>query len=164
MHYFNDGCKFVRRGKAVGSDNLFPVSGIVQQNELGHKKKAASSSLADGECFYTLFLSLANSNQTNVATLKTLRYIRDFSLSVKRTRSDLNRLRKENVFFDSSLYINNQTRTKIRGCSTLREKHLVVVGYFFEMCYDICLQKSSNVSNNTGFESILGVLGNHKRS
>ena len=29
LHYFNDGCKFVRSGKAVGSDNLFPVSGIV---------------------------------------------------------------------------------------------------------------------------------------
>ena len=33
LHYFNDGCKFVQRGKAVGSDNLFPVSGIVQRNE-----------------------------------------------------------------------------------------------------------------------------------
>ena len=63
MRYFNDGRKVVRSGKAVGSDNSCPVSGIVQQNEGGHKKKVASSSLADGECFYTLFLSLANSNR-----------------------------------------------------------------------------------------------------
>ena len=40
LHYFNDGCKFVRSGKEVGSDNSFPVSGIVQRNEGGHKKKA----------------------------------------------------------------------------------------------------------------------------
>ena len=33
LHYFNDGCKFVRSGKAVGSDNSCPVSGIVQRND-----------------------------------------------------------------------------------------------------------------------------------
>ena len=48
LQYFNDGCKFVRSGKEVRSDNSCPVSGIVQQNEGGQKKKAASSSLADG--------------------------------------------------------------------------------------------------------------------
>ena len=49
MHYFNNGFKFVSIGKAVESENSCPVSGIVQLNEGGHKKKAALSSLADGE-------------------------------------------------------------------------------------------------------------------
>ena len=62
------------------------------------------------------------------------------------------------------MYIYHLTRAKIRGCSKLGEKQLVVVGYFFEMCYDICLQKSSNVNNNPGFEKILGVFDNHKSS
>ena len=44
----------------------------------------------------------------------------------------------------------------------MREKQLVVVGYFFEMCYDICLSPGRNVSNNPGFETILGVFNNDR--
>ena len=57
-------------------------------------------------------------------------------------------------------FIMHLTRLNIRGANTLREKQLIVVGYFFELCYDICLSPSVNVSNNPGFESILGVFNN----
>ena len=63
LYYFKDVCMFVRSGNAVGSNNSCPVSGIVQRNENGHKKKAALSSLADGECFYTLFPAVSNPHQ-----------------------------------------------------------------------------------------------------
>ena len=63
LHYFNGVFKFVWSVKSVLGENLCPVSGIFQRNEGTHKKKAALSSLADGECFYTLFPSIANSNQ-----------------------------------------------------------------------------------------------------
>ena len=64
------------------------------------------------------------------------------------------------ALFDWSLYIEQLERADIRGCNTLKEKQLVVVGYFFEMCYDICLSPRHNVSNNPGFESIIGVFDN----
>ena len=63
---------------------------------------------------------------------------------------------------DWSLYTNRLETTNICGCSTFREKQLVVVGYFFELCYDICLSPRYNVSRNPGFESILGVFDNSK--
>ena len=86
-----------------------------------------------------------------------------FCFNRKKNTDDLTSFEEGNCMFDRSLYINHLTRSKIRGCNTLREKQLVVVGYFFEMCYDICLQTSHNVSNNPVFESILGVFDNRKR-
>ena len=86
-----------------------------------------------------------------------------FCFNRKKNTDDLTSFEEGNCMFDWSLYINHLTRSKIRGCNTLREKQLVVVGYFFEMCYDICLQTSHNVSNNPVFESILGVFDNRKR-
>ena len=68
----------------------------------------------------------------------------------------------EECLLDWSLYTNRLERTHIRGCSTFREKQLVVIGYFFELCYDICLSARYNVSRNLGFNSILGVFDNSK--
>lgn len=63
---------------------------------------------------------------------------------------------------DWSLYTNRLEQTNIRGCSTYREKQLVVIGYLFELCYDICLSPRDNISRNPGFEYILGVFDNRK--
>ena len=65
---------------------------------------------------------------------------------------------KGGCLLDWSLYTNQLKQTNIRGCNTFREKQLVIVGYFFELCYDICLSPRYNVSRNPGFESILGVF------
>ena len=70
----------------------------------------------------------------------------------------------EKGIFNWSVYKNRLEKSNIRGCHTLREKQLVVVGYFFELCYDICLSPRHNVSNNPGFESILGVFDNRMSS
>ena len=64
--------------------------------------------------------------------------------------------------FDWSIFIKQLDKCNVRGANTLREKQLTVVGYFFEMGYDICLAPGRNVSNNPGFESILGVFDNIK--
>ena len=121
MHYFNGGGTFVRSGKAVGSDNSCPVSGIVQRNEGGHKKKAASSSLADGECFYTLFPSLANSNQlpNKLGNFEDLTLYSGFCFNLKKNTVELTSVEEGKCLFDWSLYINHLKLTKIRGCSTL---------------------------------------------
>ena len=71
---------------------------------------------------------------------------------------------KGECLFDWTLYKTQLERTNIRGCQTMKEKQLVVVGYFFELCYDICLSPRCNVSNNPGFESILGVFNNGSKA
>ena len=39
------------------------MNGIVNRNEGGRKKKAATSTLLDGSCFYRLFPGRSNKNQ-----------------------------------------------------------------------------------------------------
>ena len=165
LHYWSDGKAFVRSGKAVGSDNSNPGNGIVRRNEKGHKKKAASSSLADGECFYTKFPAQANTNQlpNKCGSFEDLTLYSGFCFNRKTNTDGLTSVEEGEGLFDWSLYVNHLTTANIRGCHTLREKQLVVIGYFFEMCYDICLQTDYNVSNNPGFESILGVFDNRTR-
>ena len=72
----------------------------------------------------------------------------------------LSSMDKCKCLFYWSVYINHLERSKVGGLKTLREKQLTVVGYFFELFYDICLSPSFNTSNNPGFEEILGVFNN----
>ena len=166
LHYHEEGCAWIRSGKAVGSDTSAPVNGLVLRNEKGHRKKAASSSLIDGRCFYTLFPSQTNKNQLpdKLGYFEDLTLYCGFSFNRSNNTEGLTSTDYDTSIFDWSLYINGLTNAKMRGTSTLGEKQLVVVGYFFEMCYDICLQPNNNVSNNPGFESVLGVFDNRDSS
>ena len=162
LHYHKEGLAWVRSGKAVGSDTSSPVNGLVLRNEKGHRKKAATSSLLDGQCFYTLFPSQTNESQlpNKLGYFEELTLYCGFSFNRRRNTEGLTSIKDDTSIFDWSLYIKRLTDSRIHGATTLCEKQLVVVGYFFEMCYDICLQEKHNVSNNPGFESILGVFDN----
>ena len=46
------------------------------------------------------------------------------------------------------------------GCSTLEEKQLHMVGYLFELAYDLMISPTDNVSRSPGFETPLGIFGN----
>ena len=61
LHYLTEEFKWIRTGKAVGSDESEKV--IVKRNEDGHRKTAAPASLLDSECFYILYPSRSNVNQ-----------------------------------------------------------------------------------------------------
>ena len=132
MHYFNDGCKFVLSGKAVRSDNSCTLSGIVQRNEGGHKKKSALYSLANGKCFYTLFPSLANSNQLSNkwGNFEDLTLYSGFCFNRKNNTVKLTSVEEGKCIFDWSLYINHLTRTNICGCSTSQKITQQPLNYF----------------------------------
>ena len=162
LHYSTEEFRWIRTGKAVGSSES--KNGIVKRNEDGHRKKAASASLLDGECFYTLYPSCSNTNQLpdKVGHFEDLQQYCGFCFCRKGNTDNLVSTVEGEGLFDWSLYIKCLERTNIRGTNTLQEKQLTVVGYFFELCYDICLSPRHNVSNNPGFESILGVFNNTK--
>ena len=123
-----------------------------------------SSSLLDGECFYTLYPSRSNKNQFP----NKRRYFEDLSLycgfSFIRNNNVDGLTSTDNGVLDWSMYIRHLDKSNTRGAKTLREKQLTVVDYFVEMCYDICLSPRHNVPNTPEFESILGVYDLAKRS
>ena len=162
LHYSNEELQWIRSGKAVGSDSSSPINGLVYRNEQGHMKKAMVSTLLDGECFYTLYPSRLNTSQlpNKIGHFEDLTQYCGFSFRRENDLEGLTSTDEGKCMFDWSVYINHLDRSKLGGLKTLREKQLTVIGYFFELCYDICLSPSQNVSNNPGFESIIGVFNN----
>jgi hypothetical protein len=52
-----------------------------------------------------------------------------------------------------------ELRKRSRG-GEFQEKQLHLVGYLFELCYDLALSPNDNVSQNPGFETFIGEFGN----
>ena len=121
-----------------------------------------SASLVDGECFYTLYPSRSNVNQlpNRRGYFEDLTQYCGFSFHRTKDIEGLTDRNTDTSLFDWDVYIEYLDRSNVGGLRTMTEKQLTVVGYFFEVCYDLCLSPSFNVSNNPGFESIIGVFNN----
>ena len=50
-------------------------------------------------------------------------------------------------------------KVKLVGCTSLQEKQLQIVGYLFELFYDLMISPEDNVSVSPGFETCLGIFG-----
>ena len=167
IHNLSETMEWVRSGKAVGSANSNPVAGVVSRN-LEHKKRAAKATIVEGKCFYTIFPSENNKEKLpgrrgyfeDLKQFVGMGFRRDENTDGLTCTSKivLGKDERTRSLFDWSNYIEKLESTTIRGCTTLKEKQLVVVGYFLELCYDLCISPRSNVSNNPGFEAILGVI------
>ena len=133
LHYSNEGCRWVRSGKAVGSNDSSPVNGLVFRNEQGHMKKAVSASLVDGECFYTLYPSRSNVNQmpNRRGYFDDLTQYCGFSFHRTEDIDGLTERNTDTSLFDWDVYIEYLDRSNVGGLKTLTEKQLTVVGYFF---------------------------------
>ena len=59
------------------------------------------------------------------------------------------------LFSDNEIKKMNNTKKKSRH--TIVEKKIDMISYLFELGYDLCLSPLDCVSNNPGFESVLGV-------
>ena len=132
------------------------------RNKCLHAKQAVTASLVDCECFYTIYSSQLNVNQfpNRIGYFEDLsQYCGLFFNHSENVKPSISTVPGESLF-DWPLYIEQSERANIRGCSTFKEKQLAVVGYFLEMCYDICLSPKHNISNNPGFESIIKVFDN----
>jgi hypothetical protein len=60
-------------------------------------------------------------------------------------------------FFDAT--INKKIEAvKFSGSDRLGQKQLHMLGYLWELSYDLCIAPSSNISSNPGFETVLGIF------
>jgi hypothetical protein len=55
--------------------------------------------------------------------------------------------------------LHKTSTTKFAGCKTNPEKQLHMVGYLFELFYDLMLSPDANVLRSPGFETCLGIFG-----
>ena len=120
--------------------------------------------MLDGDCSYTLYPLQLNTNEL-VNRMEFYEDLVQYCGFCFRRTDNLEALISTvdgEGLFDWSMYINQLQRANMRGAKTICEKQLTVIGYFFEKCYDTCLSPRHNVSNNPGFESILGVFNNAK--
>ena len=62
------------------------------------------------------------------------------------------------IFVWSGATLKHLDDTNLNGCRHIKDKQLIMVGYFFELCYELMLSSNHNVSQNPGFESILGIF------
>ena len=59
-------------------------------------------------------------------------------------------------------HLNNETNKMIdgvnfRGTVRLQAKQLHMLGYLWELAYDLCIAPGSNILGNPGFETVLGI-------
>ena len=57
------------------------------------------------------------------------------------------------IIFWLKISIAQIDKTDFRGVANLKEKQLHMVGYLFELCYDLMLSPNDNVSQSPGFEA-----------
>ena len=55
------------------------------------------------------------------------------------------------------MYTDKIEGVNFRGATSLTAKQMHMVGYLFELAYDLCIDYVANVSLNPGFEMALGV-------
>jgi len=89
-----------------------------------------------------------------------------FSVGLSFDRSDADAIRAlcasagaGEVFLWPSCTLAKLGKLKLAGCSTVENKQLYMLGYLFELFYDLIISPSANVSRSPGFESCLGIFG-----
>ena len=70
---------------------------------------------------------------------------------------------------DGVFHWSQNVKVKLResnlpGSRNTSDKQLVLIGYFFELGYELMLSPNQDVSENPGFESFLGIYNNSTRN
>ena len=64
----------------------------------------------------------------------------------------------DGVFDCSSVSMQRLNKLNLPGCSNIEDKQFVVIGYFFELGYELILAVNHNLSQNPVFKSCLGIF------
>ena len=69
-------------------------------------------------------------------------------------------LNDEGVFHWSQNMKVKLGKSTLPGSRNISDKQLLLIGYFFELGYELMLSPNQDVSDNTGFESFLDIYNN----
>jgi hypothetical protein len=161
LHWDNEAGVWVRSGKVVGTEST------KRNFEVRHKEHGAASQLLTLESKSSRFYNSypASSSEAYSPVLRK-GWFSDLSQFVGLGFSRANHAAVtalcapvDGVLCWSKDAMNKTAKAKFAGCKTLQEKQLHMVGYLFELFYDLMLSSEINVSRSPGFEMCLGVFG-----
>lgn len=158
LHYDNVNTRWIRSGKVVDRDGN---KGYTARNS-EHGKCALLQHADDRNSrFYRSYPSKRSTNHPDFARHGYWEYLLQYAgLGFKRTDPDTSALlgrTKAGLFEFSEAEVAHISAVNFPGQLTLEQKILHVLGYMFELFYDLCLSPQDNVSMNPGCEIMLGI-------
>jgi len=154
LYYAIEDACWIRSGKVVGDGRLFG------KRNKEHAKKALEQSM---DALNSLFYQTYPSKNAPSSGCVRDGYFEDLQLYVglgfsRKQPGHLKLVAKEDGLLSWEGAILERLQKASLGCNGLQDKQLHAVGYLFELCYDLALSPERNVSQNPGFESLLGIF------
>jgi hypothetical protein len=153
LHFDSNNNEWIRSGKAVGS--TFGQRNV--QHKLASRLTSASSENSKFYHFYPSIEAAIVDKRVKKGSFENLQ---------QHVGVGFDKLRKGKLLVDVEqggiFHLDNETNKRIdainfRGNLRLQTKQLNMLGYLWELAYDLCIAPASNVSGNPGFEVLLGV-------
>jgi len=149
-----DGC-WIRSGKVIGNSRSFG------ERNKEHAKMAREQSMeALKSKFYRTYPSKSATSRGCVRD----GYFEDLKLYVglgfSRRKPDHAKLvaKEDGLLSWEGAILSKLEKASLSKCNALKDKQLHAVGYLFELGYDLAISPHRNVSQNPGFESLLGIF------
>ena len=165
MYYDLARLKWIRSGKAVGSSHSNPRRTFAKRHD-EHKKESETTKGGkySKSNFYSCYPSntlAGNSNDCrrrgyfeNLVQYCGVGFDRDGCTTAVVTISE-----DDGIFAWSNDVLQKVAKLHLSTCTELKDKQLVMVGFLFELGYDLMINSDDNVSESPGFEPCLGIFG-----
>ena len=157
LYYDDMNGKWIRSGKVVGSSTTNRCIGMRNKE---HQKSAELREHKDMESlFYMSYPSETVARTSDGLRRGFFKNLRLFvALGFLRTNATavdvlVATSAVEGILCWPASTITQITNTNFRGVENLKDKQLHMVGYLFELCYELMLSPNDNVSQSPGFET-----------
>ena len=154
LYYDLNNEEWIRSGKAVGSN--------FSRRHAEHKAEARLKSAgSDNSKFYNSYPSMTVDlpNQgVRKGEFENLEMLVGVGFNKLLKGKLVNDIAQGGIFHFDSDTVAKIDKTNFRGNHRLQAKQLNMLGYLWELAYDLCIAPESNISGNPGFEVLLGVF------
>ena len=165
MHYDKSRLKWIRSGKDVGSRHSNPRRTFKLRHE-EHKKESLTTKGGkhDKSNFHSCYPSKTLAGNSNDCRRKghSENLVQccgvDFDRNSDATSIVLV-IEDDDVFAWSKEMLEKVEKLKLSTCTELKYKQLVMIGFLFELGYDLMIISDDNVSESPGFKPCLGNFG-----
>jgi hypothetical protein len=160
LHYDTEEGHFIRAGKVVRFNDDPMVMGKRGQEHAVNSKLDKATDM--DSVFYTSYPAKSVSSARPLGR-KRLGYSDNLTHHVAvsfdpHDQTTVDALTTGNLLEWPDDVVEFVAKLNIAGCTSTADKQLHMVGYLFELVYDLALSRSANISRSPGFESALGIF------